>query len=145
MLGGPNQPWKLILSPAPFFSILNKNGDVLYNFAVVVDDHDSAINCVIRGEDHLHNTAKQIPIYEAMEWEIPKFAHVPLILTANREKLSKRKHGDIASISNYIKAGYLPEAINNYLIAMSWQFPSDNNKEVFTKEEAFKYFDLNVS
>jgi glutamyl-tRNA synthetase len=122
--------------------IAKENGDVLYNFAVVVDDHDSAINCVIRGEDHLHNTAKQIPIYEAMEWEIPKFAHVPLILTANREKLSKRKHGDIASISNYIKAGYLPEAINNYLIAMSWQFPSDDNKEVFTKEEAFQYFDL---
>ncbi|MDX1919541.1 MAG: glutamate--tRNA ligase [Candidatus Caenarcaniphilales bacterium] len=126
--------------------IAKDNGDVLYNFAVVVDDHDAAINCIIRGEDHLHNTAKQIPLYQAMEWEVPHFAHVPLILTANREKLSKRKHGDIASISKYINEGYLPEAIVNYLIAMSWRFPSadgSESREIFSFEEACQVFDLN--
>ncbi|MDX1918072.1 MAG: glutamate--tRNA ligase [Candidatus Caenarcaniphilales bacterium] len=102
--------------------IAKENGDVLYNFAVVVDDHDSAINCVLRGEDHLHNTAKQIPVYEALGWEVPHFGHVPLILTATREKLSKRKHGDIASIAIYREQGYLPEAIANYLVAMSWPY-----------------------
>jgi glutamyl-tRNA synthetase len=122
--------------------IAKENGDVLYNFAVVVDDHDAAINCVIRGEDHLHNTAKQIPIYQAMGWEVPRFAHVPLILTANREKLSKRKHGDIASISKYMHEGYLPEAVSNYLVAMSWQFPGDHEKEVFTLDEATEVFNL---
>lgn len=127
--------------------IAKDNGDVLYNFAVVVDDHDAAINCIIRGEDHLHNTAKQIPLYESLGWEVPKFAHVPLILTANREKLSKRKHGDIASISKYINEGYLPEAVVNYLIAMSWRFPSADEaselREIFSFEEACKVFDLN--
>ncbi len=122
--------------------IAKDNGDVLYNFAVVVDDHDAGITHIIRGEDHLHNTAKQIPIYEAMGWEVPEFAHVPLILTANREKLSKRKHGDIASISKYIQEGYLPEAVANYLIAMSWQFPGEENKEVFSIDEAIQVFDL---
>lgn len=120
--------------------IAKDNGDVLYNFAVVIDDHDAGITHIIRGEDHLHNTAKQIPLYEALGWNVPCFAHVPLILTANREKLSKRKHGDIASISKYIYEGYLPEAIVNYLIAMSWQFPE--GKEVFSFEEAISVFDL---
>jgi len=122
--------------------IAKENGDVLYNFAVVVDDHDAGINCVIRGEDHLHNTAKQIPLYEAMGWEVPQFAHVPLILTANREKLSKRKHGDIASISKYIHEGYLPEAVSNYLLAMSWQFPGEANREVFSLDEVVPVFNL---
>jgi glutamyl-tRNA synthetase len=122
--------------------IAKDNGDVLYNFAVVVDDHDANINCIIRGEDHLHNTAKQIPLYEAMGWDVPWFAHVPLILTANREKLSKRKHGDIASISKYINEGYLPEAISNYLVAMSWHHPSFEGKEVFLLSEVIDLFDL---
>jgi glutamyl-tRNA synthetase len=127
--------------------IAKDNGDVLYNFAVVIDDHDAGITQVIRGEDHLHNTAKQIPIFEAMGWDIPEFAHVPLILTSTREKLSKRKHGDIASIAKYIHEGYLPEAISNYLIAMSWQFklPSEDStqaREVFTVAEATSVFEL---
>ena len=124
--------------------IAKENGDILYNFAVVIDDHDANITHIIRGEDHLHNTAKQIPLYLALEWPVPDFAHVPLILTANREKLSKRKHGDIASISKYIHEGYLPEAIVNYLIAMSWQFSAD--KEIFDFDEAVSVFDLaNIS
>ncbi len=120
--------------------IAKENGDVLYNFAVVVDDNDLGITHIIRGEDHLHNTAKQIPLYQALGWPVPLFAHVPLILTVTREKLSKRKHGDIASIAMYRDLGYLPEAIVNYLVAMSWTNPS--GEEVFTLDEAIPSFDL---
>ncbi|MDJ0626334.1 MAG: glutamate--tRNA ligase [Candidatus Caenarcaniphilales bacterium] len=126
--------------------IAKDNGDVLYNFAVVVDDNDAGINCVIRGEDHLHNTAKQIALYEGLNWKVPKFGHVSLILTTNREKLSKRKHGDIAGITKYINEGYLPEAIVNYLIGMSWTYPGDDSKEIFTIDEVIPIFSLdNVS
>lgn len=127
------------------FVIAKSNGNVLYNFAVVIDDHDSSITHVIRGEDHLHNTAKQIAIYKSLQWNVPTFAHVPLIFTQQKEKLSKRKHGDIASISMYQSKGYLPEAINNYLIGMSWhKLTSDGNsdKEIFLLDEIIQDFNL---
>ena len=99
--------------------IMRADGVPLYNFAVVVDDGDMKISHVIRGDDHLHNTAKQIPIFEALGYPVPIFAHAPLIFTHDREKLSKRKHGDIANIDKYQREGYLPEALANYLVHMS--------------------------
>jgi len=127
------------------FVIAKENSNILYNFAVVVDDHDQKVNLVVRGEDHLHNTAKQIVLYQALDWDIPLFAHVPLILNKDREKLSKRKHGEIASINKYKKEGYLPEAIVNYLIAMSWQFSKnklDETQEIFKLEEISEQFEI---
>ncbi len=121
--------------------IAKENGDVLYNFAVVVDDHDARITHVVRGEDHLHNTAKQIALYKGLDWDVPIFGHVPLIFSEHKEKLSKRKHGDIANVSNYKNKGYLAEAIINYLIAMSWTYP-EQGREIFSLEEAIEVFDI---
>lgn len=114
----------------------------LYNFAVVVDDGSMRITHVIRGDDHLHNTAKQIPIFQALGYETPIFAHAPLIFTHDREKLSKRKHGDIANIDKYQREGYLPEALSNYLVHMSWTRPEHPEAEVFKIEEIISEFDL---
>lgn len=124
--------------------VIAKESTVLYNFAVVVDDHDGGVTHVIRGEDHLHNTAKQILLYEALNWPVPVFGHVPLILTATREKLSKRKHGDIAGVKKYRAEGYLSEAVVNYIISMSWNFADEKGeeKEVFSLEEAIRNFDI---
>lgn len=115
------------------------NGQVLYNFAVVVDDHEMGITHVFRGEDHLTNTAKQIAIYQALGFASPEFGHLPLIFTQDRQKLSKRKHGDIAGIEKYRKEGYLPEALANYLVATSYTAPGD--LEVYTMTEATGSFD----
>ncbi len=117
------------------------NGQVLYNFAVVIDDHEMDITHVFRGEDHLTNTAKQIAIYEALGFSVPVFGHLPLIFTPNKEKLSKRKHGDIAGVEMYKRKGYLPEALVNYLIAMSYTRVSEDGKELYSIEEATKDFD----
>lgn len=114
------------------------NGQVLYNFAVVVDDYEMAMSHVFRGEDHLTNTAKQIAIYEALEITPPIFGHLPLIFTKDKQKLSKRKHGDIAGVDKYRNEGYLPEALVNYLIATSY---TNGDNEVYTLEEAGKKFD----
>ena len=114
----------------------------LYNFAVVVDDSEMQISHVIRGDDHLHNTAKQIPIFEALGYKIPHFAHAPLIFTHTHEKLSKRKHGDIANIDKYQREGYLPEALSNYLIHMSWTRPEHPEAEIFKPSEIKNEFDL---
>jgi glutamyl-tRNA synthetase len=120
--------------------IVKSNGIAIYNFAVVVDDIDMKISEVIRGEDHIHNTAKQILIYEALEQPVPEFAHVPLIFDLEKRKLSKRHHGEAVHIDRYRKDGYLPEAMVNYLAQMSWT-PADG-KEIFTLEEGCKMFDL---
>lgn len=122
--------------------IMRADGVPLYNFAVVVDDGDMKISHVIRGDDHLHNTAKQIPIFEALGYPVPVFAHAPLIFTHDREKLSKRKHGDIANIDKYQKEGYLPEALANYLVHMSWTQPDNPEAEVFKLDEVIEKFDL---
>ncbi len=120
--------------------IVKSSGIAVYNFAVVVDDVDMKMTHVIRGEDHIHNTAKQILLYEALGETLPVFAHVPLMFDMERQKLSKRKHGEAVHISKYRKDGYMPEAIVNYLAQISWT-PADG-KELFTLEEAVPCFDL---
>ena len=114
-------------------------GQALYNLAVVVDDIDMQISHVIRGEDHIANTAKQILLYEALGAEIPVFAHSPLILNQDGKKLSKRD--GVTSIDDFRKMGFLPEALVNYMTLLGWTFP-DSTKEIFTLEEAAKEFEL---
>ena len=114
-------------------------GQALYNLAVVVDDIDMNISHVIRGEDHIANTAKQILLYEALAEEIPIFAHTPLILNEEGRKLSKRD--GVTSIDDFRKMGFLPEALVNYMTLLGWTFP-DSTKEIFTLEEAAQEFDL---
>lgn len=114
-------------------------GQALYNLAVVVDDMDMNISHVIRGEDHIANTAKQILLYEALGGEIPIFAHSPLILNQDGKKLSKRD--GVTSIDDFRKMGFLPEALVNYMTLLGWTFP-DSTQEIFTLNEAAKEFDL---
>jgi glutamyl-tRNA synthetase len=114
-------------------------GQALYNLAVVVDDIDMQITHVIRGEDHIANTAKQILLYEALDAEVPIFAHSPLILNQDGRKLSKRD--GVTSIDDFRKMGFLPEALVNYMTLLGWTFP-DSTKEIFTLEEAAQEFDL---
>jgi glutamyl-tRNA synthetase len=114
-------------------------GQALYNLAVVVDDIDMQITHVIRGEDHIANTAKQILLYEALEAAIPEFAHTPLILNQEGKKLSKRD--GVTSINDFRNMGFLPEAMVNYMTLLGWTFP-DSTYEIFTLEEAAKEFDL---
>ena len=110
----------------------------LYNFAVVVDDKETQISHVIRGEDHLSNTPKQILIQEALEFEQPHYAHLPLILGADRSKLSKR-HSDTA-LTEYHEKGYLPEAMINFMALLGWH--PIHNQEIFSLEGLIKEFDL---
>lgn len=121
--------------------IVKSNGVAIYNFAVVVDDIDMKMTYVIRGEDHIHNTAKQILLYEALGQPLPVFAHVPLIQDINHAKLSKRVHGEAVHIGSYKNKGYMPEAMVNYLAQMSWTPP--NGQEIFSLAEACQMFDLN--
>ena len=114
-------------------------GQALYNLAVVVDDIEMNISHVIRGEDHIANTAKQILLYEALGAEVPVFAHSPLILNQEGRKLSKRD--GVTSIDDFRKMGFLPEALVNYMTLLGWTFP-DSTKEIFTLEEAAKEFEL---
>lgn len=120
------------------FIMLRSDGMPTYNFAVVVDDHDMAISHVIRGDDHLPNTPKQILLYQALGWPIPKFAHVPLILGPDKKRLSKR-HG-ATSISEYATAGYLPEAMVNFLALLGWS-PGDD-REIMSMQELIQSFRL---
>ncbi|MEM8721984.1 MAG: glutamate--tRNA ligase [Cyanobacteria bacterium P01_G01_bin.39] len=114
-------------------------GQALYNLAVVVDDIDMQITHVIRGEDHIANTAKQILLYEALGGSIPVFAHSPLILNQDGRKLSKRD--GVTSIDDFRKMGFLPEALVNYMTLLGWTFP-DSTKEIFTLADAAQEFDL---
>ncbi|MBA4077176.1 MAG: glutamate--tRNA ligase, partial [Cyanobacteria bacterium PR.023] len=120
--------------------IVKSNGVAIYNFAVVIDDIDMKMTHVIRGEDHIHNTAKQLLIYEAMNQKAPEFAHAPLIFDIEHQKLSKRKHGETVHIDYYRAQGYMPEAIVNYLAQMSFTHPE--GKEIYDLEEAAAVFDL---
>ncbi len=108
-----------------------------YNLTVVVDDHDMEIDCVIRGDDHINNTPKQINIYRALGWELPQFAHLPMILGGDGSRLSKR-HGAV-SVMSYRDDGFLPNALLNYLVRLGW---SHGDKEVFSIEEMINLFDL---
>jgi glutamyl-tRNA synthetase len=108
-----------------------------YNFGVVVDDIDMDITHVIRGDDHVNNTPRQIHIFEALKRPLPHFAHVPMILGADGERLSKR-HGAV-SVLQYRDEGYLPEALLNYLARLGW---SHGDEEIFSKERFVEWFDL---
>lgn len=114
-------------------------GQPLYNLAVVVDDLDMKITHVIRGEDHIANTAKQILLYEALGETVPDFAHTPLILNQDGRKLSKRDGA--SSIDDFRKMGFLPDALANYIMLLGWTAP-DPSKEIFTLSEAAKEFSL---
>ena len=117
--------------------ILRSDGTPTYLHAVVVDDHDMAISHVIRGDDHLTNTFRQVQIYRAMDWELPRFAHLPLIHGADGAKLSKR-HGAV-SVLEFREQGFLPEAMCNYLLRLGW---GHGDTEVLGREEAVRLFDL---
>lgn len=112
-------------------------GQPLYNFAVVVDDIDMQITHVIRGEDHIANTAKQILLYEAFGAKVPEFAHTPLILNQEGRKLSKRD--GVTSISDFKQMGFTAEALVNYMTLLGWS-PPDSTKEIFTLPEAAQQF-----
>ena len=117
--------------------LLRSDGTPTYMLAVVVDDHDMGVTHVIRGDDHLTNAARQTLIYRAMDWDVPVFAHIPLIHGADGAKLSKR-HGALG-VEAYRDMGYLPEAMRNYLARLGW---SHGNDEFFTTEQAIAWFDL---
>ncbi|WP_031517282.1 glutamate--tRNA ligase [Desulfofalx alkaliphila] len=120
------------------FIIMKSDRIPTYNFAVVVDDHDMKISHVIRAEEHLSNTPRQIMLYDALKWEKPTFAHVSLILGKDRSKMSKR-HG-ATSIEQYKSSGYLPEAMVNFLALMGWS--PGGEEEVFAVSELQKLFSL---
>jgi len=120
------------------FVIARNIEEPLYHLAVVVDDGDMGITHVIRGEEHISNTPRQILILEALNYTRPTYAHLPLILAPDRSKLSKR-HGDV-SVNEYKKAGYLPEAINNYLALLGWH--PEGDQEIFSLHELTETFDL---
>ncbi|MCK8825829.1 glutamate--tRNA ligase [Fuchsiella alkaliacetigena] len=122
------------------FVIVKSDGIPTYNFAVVVDDHLMEISHVIRGEDHLSNTPKQMLLFEALDFEVPNFAHLPMILGADRSKLSKRSGEDYVYISEYRKQGYLPEAMLNFLSLLGWS-PADE-EEILSIEEIIGQFGL---
>ena len=117
--------------------IARSDGTPTYNFCVVVDDWDMKITHVIRGDDHINNTPRQVNVYKALGATLPKFAHVPMILGADGERLSKR-HGAV-SVMQYRDDGYLPEALVNYLARLGW---SHGDEEMFTREQLVEWFDL---
>lgn len=119
--------------------ILRSTGIPVYNYVVVVDDALMDITHVIRGDDHLSNTPKQVALYEALGWPVPEFAHLSTILGSDRERLSKR-HG-ATSIANFREMGVLPEALVNYLALLGWA-PTGGTREIFSREELIKEFSL---
>lgn len=119
------------------FILVRTDGVPLYNFVVVVDDIAMRISHVIRGEDHISNTPKQILLYEALSAPLPQFAHLPLILGSSGQRLSKRDAA--TSVGEYKEAGYVPAALNNYLIRLGW---SHKDQEIFTTDELISLFSL---
>lgn len=119
------------------FIILRSDGTPTYMLAVVVDDHDTGITHIIRGDDHLTNAARQVQIYQALGWQIPAMAHIPLIHGPDGAKLSKR-HGALG-VEAYRAMGYLPEALRNYLARLGWSHGDD---EIFSTEQAIEWFSL---
>ena len=119
------------------FVILRKDGTPTYNLSASIDDHQMNITHIIRGDDHKINTFKQMQIYLSMKWDLPLFAHIPLIHTTEGKKLSKRDKA--STLDDYSKIGVMPEALRNYLLRLGWSF---KDKEIFTEEESIKYFNL---
>jgi glutamyl-tRNA synthetase len=120
--------------------LLRSDGHPLYNLSVVLDDIEMGITHVIRGQDHLTNTHKQILIYQALGAPVPQFAHLPLILAPNKAKLSKRKHGEVVSLTTYRDRGFVPAAFRNFLALLGWSPPEA--KEILSKEELIEAFSL---
>ncbi|MCB5935259.1 glutamate--tRNA ligase [Caldibacillus thermoamylovorans] len=121
------------------FVIVKKDGIPLYNFAVAIDDHLMKISHVLRGDDHISNTPKQLMIYEAFGWEPPTFGHMTLIVNENHKKLSKRDESIIQFIEQYEALGYLPEALFNFIALLGWSPVGE--EEIFSKEELIEIFD----
>ncbi|MEI5909170.1 glutamate--tRNA ligase [Bacillus spongiae] len=121
------------------YVIVKKDGTPTYNFAVVIDDHLMRISHVLRGEDHISNTPKQLVVYEAFGWEPPTFGHMTLIVNENRKKLSKRDESIIQFIEQYEELGYLPEALFNFIALLGWS--PKGEEEIFTKEDLIDIFD----
>ncbi len=119
------------------FIILRNDGTPTYNLSASVDDHQMNMTHIIRGDDHKINTFKQIQIYQAMKWELPLFAHIPLIHTIEGKKLSKRDQA--STLDDYSKIGIMPDALRNYLLRLGWSY---KDKEIFTLEESIKFFNL---
>lgn len=120
--------------------LLRSDSHPLYNLSVVIDDIEMGITHVIRGQDHLTNTHKQVLLYQALGADIPKFAHLPLILAPNKGKLSKRKHGEVVSLTTYRDRGFVPAAFRNFLALLGWSPPE--GKELLTKDELVELFSL---
>ncbi|MCI0487508.1 MAG: glutamate--tRNA ligase [Blastocatellia bacterium] len=120
--------------------LIRSDGHPLYNLSVVVDDIEMRITHVIRGQDHLTNTHKQVLIYEALGVALPQFAHLPLIFAPGREKLSKRKHGEVVSVTTYRDRGFVSDALVNFLALLGWSPGSD--KEIMTRQELIEKFSL---
>lgn len=123
------------------FVIVKKDGIPTYNFAVALDDHLMKITHVLRGEDHVSNTPRQLMIYEAFGWEPPVFGHMTLIVGDNHKKLSKRDESVIQFIEQYDKLGYLPEALFNFIALLGWS--PEGEEEIFSKEQLISIFDAN--
>jgi glutamyl-tRNA synthetase len=120
--------------------LIRSDGHPLYNLSVVVDDINMGITHVIRGQDHLTNTHKQILLYQALGAKVPTFAHLPLILAPNKAKLSKRKHGEVVSLTTYRNHGFIPAAFRNFLALLGWS--PDDGKEIMSLEELVSKFSL---
>ncbi|MDC3342537.1 glutamate--tRNA ligase [Candidatus Pelagibacter sp.] len=119
------------------FIILRNDGTPTYNLSATVDDHQMNMTHIIRGDDHKINTFKQMQIYLAMDWEVPQFAHIPLIHTIEGKKLSKRDNA--STLDDYSKIGIMPNALRNYLLRLGWSY---EDQEIFTLEESIKHFNL---
>ena len=119
------------------FIILRNDGTPTYNLSASVDDHEMNMTHIIRGDDHKINTFKQIQIYQALKWELPSFAHIPLIHTIEGKKLSKRDKA--STLDDYSKIGIMPDALRNYLLRLGWSY---KDKEIFTLDESIKHFNL---
>ena len=122
--------------------IQKRDGYPTYNFAVVVDDHDMQISHVIRGDDHIANTPKQLVVYDALGWEAPQFGHMTLIINSETgKKLSKRDTNTLQFIEDYRKKGYMSDAIFNFIALLGWN--PGGEKEIFSREELIELFDEN--
>ena len=128
---------EIVNSTIEDFIILRNDGSPTYNLSATVDDHLMSMSHIIRGDDHKINTFKQMQIYLAMKWELPQFAHIPLIHTIEGKKLSKRDNA--STLDDYSKIGIMPDALRNYLLRLGWSF---EDKEIFTLDESIKHFNL---
>jgi glutamyl-tRNA synthetase len=120
--------------------LVRSGGQPLYNLSVVVDDIQMRITHVVRGQDHLTNTHKQVLIYDALGAPLPQFAHLPLISAPGKEKLSKRKHGEVVSVTTYKERGFIPDALVNFLALLGWS--PGNDQEILSRDELIDKFTL---